>query len=165
MESMKEVFQMGLFKKHAWQWPRLGWLAKWLFHREGAHGNYLFCGWSILWLLYFPCTLQPENRLETSESPDHKGPISRHLPGLDAELKGPPKCQTNLCSPSYFQKGWKAGGTQNEKMTKLDWFIPSPQTHIHLENSNWMLACKVYWQLFGPNTQNSTWTTKCVQTK
>lgn len=30
------------------------------------------------------------------------------------------------------------------------------------KTSNSMLACKVYWQLFGPNTQNSTWTTKKV---
>lgn len=52
---------------------------------------------------------------------------------------------------------------RDEKLMELGDNPPPPrEQNTHLGNSSVMLAFKVYWQLFGPNTQNSTWTTKEV---
>lgn len=96
-------------------------------------------------------------KLETPEGPDHKVPIVHSPVGAGCQT------QTGSTMPdpstSHFtdsQRGWEADRTGVQS-------LPSPnEQNIHLGNSSVMLAFKVYWQLFGPNTQNSTWTTKEV---
>lgn len=61
----------------------------------------------------------------------------------------------------------KSNMTQQVQYSSTGWFVLLDLPPTGLETrTRVMLAWKFYWQLFGPNTQNSTWATKeSVQTK